>query len=213
MNYDKVLSKAVNRKWPTPDRKEWWWTKFSAARRARTRKLSEAQNHRCAFCSRETYLSDSEREDRYHKLSKGLLATLEHVIPQAQGGTDSPANGVMSCHECNSRRGTMDAWEFFEVRSDPKKWLAHLSVSKKLMKQIKEKTPEMQAKKESRREMIAYELAVACFLDPDFKVRFDAVMVEFTRRMNIMAPKYAKASEKRNKRRKTFQNAVKAANG
>ena len=122
MNYDKVLGKAVHRKWPTPAQKEWWWTKFSAARRRRTAKLSEAQNHRCAFCACDTYLGPGDYKTGMSE--KRHLATLEHVKTQSEGGSDAPSNCVMSCNECNRLRGTMDAWKFYELRSDPEAWLA-----------------------------------------------------------------------------------------
>jgi hypothetical protein len=37
-------------------------------------------------------------------------ATVDHVVPQASGGTDDPANVVLACLDCNSRKGD-EVWE------------------------------------------------------------------------------------------------------
>lgn len=171
MNYSNVLRNAVHRKWPTPELKEWWWTKFSAARRARTARLSEAQNHRCAFCGVLTYLRE---EDFLPGMSrKRHLATLEHVKPQSEGGTDSPHNGVMSCSECNHLRATMDAWEFYDIRKDPKAWLAWLRKRHDVYTGPPKERLKSEEERERRRQTISYNMAVACLMDPDFQDRFN----------------------------------------
>jgi len=38
--------------------------------------------------------------------------TLEHFIPQSQGGTYSLENTTIACAACNHERGTTDAWIF-----------------------------------------------------------------------------------------------------
>lgn len=209
MNYDKVLGKAVHRKWPKPTQKEWWWTKFSAARRKRTAKLSEAQNHRCAFCGGDTYLS---AEDFKRGMSeKRHLATLEHVKTQSDGGSDAPSNCVMSCNECNRLRGTMDAWKFYELRIDPEAWLAWV----KRKRHMKSLTPKVRLKseeeRESRRQRISYELAVACFLNPEFKARFDVALAWVEGVAERGAEGRNKENKRRNARRELLRRAEKAA--
>ena len=43
-------------------------------------------------------------------------ATLEHVVPQCQGGPNEDWNLVMACHRCNALRD-IQGWEEFEVRA------------------------------------------------------------------------------------------------
>ena len=60
-----------------------------------TVRLSEAQNHRCPYCGGDMIL------ERGYPHS----ATVEHVIPRSQGGTNCWLN-VVAAHEiCNQRRG------------------------------------------------------------------------------------------------------------
>lgn len=205
MNYGKVLSKAVHRKWPTDSQKEWWWTKFSAARRVRTARLSEAQNHRCAFCGVLTYLSEADFQPGMSR--KRHLATLEHVTPQSEGGTDSPQNCVMSCDECNRLRGTMDAWQFWEVRNDPKAWLAWLKRRPSMQSSPKTGRLKSEEERERRRQQISFNMAVACLLDPDFKARFDVAMVMVEEAMANYAITTAKETRRKNGRRELLRRA------
>jgi hypothetical protein len=41
------------------------------------------------------------------KPKSGKRATVEHVIPKSQGGTNLLDNLVAACHDCNQRRGVM----------------------------------------------------------------------------------------------------------
>lgn len=58
----------------------------------RTR-LSEAQNHRCCYCTRLTYQKVGKEQ-----------ATIEHVIPRSRGGPHTFDNTVMACRRCNNNR-------------------------------------------------------------------------------------------------------------
>ncbi len=42
-------------------------------------------------------------------------ATLDHVIPRSEGGTNQPSNLVTSCMRCNRGRGDGDVWRFAGV--------------------------------------------------------------------------------------------------
>lgn len=63
-------------------------------------RLSEAQNHRCAYCGCDI------RE----------AASADHVEPQSRGGSDDWLNLVAACVPCNSSKGRMSASIFFELR-------------------------------------------------------------------------------------------------
>lgn len=63
----------------------------------RTR-LAESQNWRCCWCGRHTSIKRGRRDS----------ATVEHVLPKSQGGTDDWENLAMGCARCNSSRGSDD---------------------------------------------------------------------------------------------------------
>lgn len=93
------------------------------AKKKRLRSLSGEQGHRCAYCSEKTWLPSDEKE-RWH--SKGKRATIEHLKPQAHGGTYARINTVMACHKCNSKRpNDLTPEQFFELINDPVKWQAY----------------------------------------------------------------------------------------
>ena len=52
-------------------------------------------------------------------------ATLDHLIPQALWGTDSPGNIVLSCKECNNIRGiiTIKYKTLLKPNNIPEKWI------------------------------------------------------------------------------------------
>ena len=76
----------------------------------RTR-LAEAQNWRCCWCGRYTSIFRNRRNS----------ATIEHVLPKSQGGTDDWENLAMSCARCNSNRGSKDAETFVPPVRDKKR--------------------------------------------------------------------------------------------
>lgn len=57
-------------------------------------RLAEAQNWKCCWCGRETTEVSGKKNS----------ATLEHIVPRCQGGTDDPDNLAMACSRCNSKR-------------------------------------------------------------------------------------------------------------
>lgn len=42
--------------------------------------------------------------------------TVDHVLAQAKGGTDDPANLVSACSQCNSAKGSMPVGSFLLTR-------------------------------------------------------------------------------------------------
>ena len=67
--------------------------------------LGTAQNWKCCFCGVEM----CRHGPRWRN------PTLEHVIPKSLGGPDHPDNYAVSCHRCNTRRGTLSYEEFMET--------------------------------------------------------------------------------------------------
>lgn len=82
------------------------WRNIPCHKRQRFReRLSEAQNHRCAYCGR--------------NIKK--RATVDHIIPLVHGGEPlSPDNAVAACRKCNERRGSMNAYRFYRLVQERK---------------------------------------------------------------------------------------------
>lgn len=77
--------------------------------------LFDQQSGHCDYCDRKTHQG-------VYGLPKELLATLDHVIPVSQNGSDNISNLVMACKECNDTRGAMDAERFREIRQNEIQW-------------------------------------------------------------------------------------------
>ena len=70
-------------------------------------RLSEAQNHRCAYCQlpiHATSCSHYKDSDR---------ATADHIVPRAYLGPDDPENMVAACVRCNLAKGPRNAKAFY----------------------------------------------------------------------------------------------------
>lgn len=93
-------------------------------------RLSEAQNHRCCYCGRPTWLGMSETP-----LDGRLRATVEHVVSKSSfrgiglEGFDRweahshEGNLACACKECNNSRGdAVSAEAFHAIRNDPGAW-------------------------------------------------------------------------------------------
>lgn len=76
----------------------------------RTR-LAESQNWRCCWCGRHTSIFRNRRDS----------ATIEHVTPKSEGGTDDWENLAMSCARCNSTRGSQSSETFVPPTKNQKK--------------------------------------------------------------------------------------------
>jgi 5-methylcytosine-specific restriction endonuclease McrA len=64
---------------------------------------------RCAYCG----VPVRPRAKGLHRAPD--LATLDHLIPRAEGGRTTPENLALACHACNNARGTMSV-EAFRAR-------------------------------------------------------------------------------------------------
>ena len=72
-------------------------------------RLFIAQKRRCYYCARKLALP---KPVKYFTMQP-YHATLDHIIPQAMGGSRGPTlNCVVACHQCNQERGTKDARVF-----------------------------------------------------------------------------------------------------
>lgn len=80
-------------------------TSSGEARRLWRKHIKESWENKCAYCESEENL------------------TIDHVIPQSKGGTDTTKNVVCSCHSCNQSKGhtPWEEWylsqEFFNAQN------------------------------------------------------------------------------------------------
>lgn len=65
-------------------------------------RLSEAQNHRCCYCSVEMTFD----------IHCDTSVTRDHVIPRVFNGQTEWDNLVAACERCNNLRGNMEAYHF-----------------------------------------------------------------------------------------------------
>lgn len=81
------------------------WYMESSQKRAIRRTLMLEQNGACIYCRREM-TTDWQHE------RKARFATLDHLVPIAQGGTNDPANLVLCCRLCNNVKADSTLEEF-----------------------------------------------------------------------------------------------------
>jgi len=79
----------------------YWAIKYAKWIYLRTR-LAEAQNWKCCWCGHDC------NDIAGHKRQ----ATVEHVTPKSEGGTNDPDNLAMACASCNNKRGSMEIETF-----------------------------------------------------------------------------------------------------
>lgn len=81
------------------------WLEFRRA--LLTRKQAEEGDLVCRYCGRKGLVV--EVADDATKAQMRHLATLDHVIPKSQGGTDYESNLVVACYPCNQRKADNEA--------------------------------------------------------------------------------------------------------
>jgi len=170
-----LIDAAVLLKFSSPEAKEVWYTKLSRVRKMKCVKLSVEQDFKCFYCERECWLTPDQREgassgDKAWRLGATRSATLEHLTPQSQGGTDSLKNLVMACHKCNSDRGVMPWETFLEMRRDPEKWA---DWRKTRAHAKSERDTDRSVRSDNRYTKKAAELAVLFFHFPNLIIIFD----------------------------------------
>lgn len=69
---------------------------------------------RCVYCGRDVIVTtDPEIVSRFKTRP---IASIDHIIPRCEGGTNEEDNLVTACRRCNLERGTMDAFEYLAIR-------------------------------------------------------------------------------------------------
>ena len=86
---------------PVDELKNKWWKKVALHAKIREKIFAGREKIHCCHCSR---LIPMDR------------ATIEHIIPQSGGGGYEPTNITVACVKCNSRRGSIDFYEYRHKR-------------------------------------------------------------------------------------------------
>lgn len=92
---------------------DWYWISRAEEVKLLKIRVSEAQNHRCAYCYKDMVL---ESPTIYGYKNPNNLATLDHYIPKFYGGPLTYDNAVAACLKCNTSRGSRPAMEFFKEK-------------------------------------------------------------------------------------------------
>ncbi|MFA5490291.1 MAG: HNH endonuclease [Candidimonas sp.] len=108
-----VLVDYLNSILPTKIEKFNW--RFRNTNKIRLYRLSEEQNHRCAYCGCHVILP---QDDHFDDAQDPKSATIDHVIPISLGGSNFDHNCVVSCYRCNSLKNSMDAMAFYHMVQD-----------------------------------------------------------------------------------------------
>lgn len=74
-------------------------TSSAEAKRLWRKHIKEQWNHKCAYCESEENL------------------TIDHIVPQSRGGSDTTKNVVCCCHSCNQNKGH-EHWKLWYVQQD-----------------------------------------------------------------------------------------------
>lgn len=81
-------------------------------------RLSEAQNHHCAYCG--VIMEHRGIYNPHDYSANGLLSplstTIDHIIPQCKGGKWTYNNCVAACAKCNNERSNKDPYQFFRAK-------------------------------------------------------------------------------------------------
>lgn len=94
--------------------------RLTRVRAAKRQRLWVAQDGKCHYCDSETILPRQGA-----KYSGSKLATLDHIITQTEGGTDSLRNMVVACSDCNNKRGNLPYEYFVHLMKCPEAMAAH----------------------------------------------------------------------------------------
>lgn len=86
---------------------EWRFKSFEKLRKKFL--LAEAQNYRCAYCHIEMTIEGN---------NDGTSVSVDHVVPRCRGGKCRWSNEVAACRDCNTARGDIDAFEFYQMVQD-----------------------------------------------------------------------------------------------
>lgn len=107
------MIKRLNKPFHVRVRTDKVYSRLTRYRRRKCWALSEAQNHHCAYCGKDTHFGDTDSMDR---------ATLDHLIPVCKSSvqTNKDENLIMACAHCNALRGHMDPMKFYnKIRCKP----------------------------------------------------------------------------------------------
>jgi 5-methylcytosine-specific restriction endonuclease McrA len=83
--------------------------KQRAEKRALQQQAFIRENGRCFYCEKEVF--SRQGRSRY-AVDRHDDATIDHIVPQSEGGQNDLGNIVLACRRCNGKRGTSPADHF-----------------------------------------------------------------------------------------------------
>jgi len=86
-------------------------------RRQRLIRLSGEQNHQCCYCGQKTWHPEINDGGDVNQ-SRRRRATIEHIVPQTNGGGEGKHNLIMACAQCNNSRGELPLEDFVALISN-----------------------------------------------------------------------------------------------
>lgn len=155
--------------------------RLTLVRAAKRQRLWVEQDGKCHYCDQETILPRSGQNNR-----GGNVATLDHIITQSNGGTDSLNNLVVACHTCNSNRLDMDYEIFYNLMKTPGAWKEHCAE----MARQKAARDEERRKANLRRheELLAMEKAAASARQMERLRKHAPNVIKFAQREGFILP-------------------------
>ncbi len=103
----------------------------------RLKRLHDAQDGKCYWCRRPMLLWWAV-DNKFYRKNRKITATVEHLLPQAHGGTSHVGNLAAACYECNTIRAT--------IAHDAFKWVSSIPARFERFKYLKKKRRELAMK-------------------------------------------------------------------
>ena len=72
------------------------------------------QNGLCGYCGTDKMFLRHTVPKKFYQGNRHLVATFDHIVAKAKGGTYKYTNGVCACARCNTIKADMSVEEFFE---------------------------------------------------------------------------------------------------
>lgn len=79
--------------------------KNSARRRRGVKRMFNTQDGKCCYCGQPMWLHFEHPDRKLTSRNRKTMATVEHIIPTAMGGSNRKENLILSCYRCNQIRG------------------------------------------------------------------------------------------------------------
>jgi len=100
-----------------------------SVRQRRLKRFYDQQNGKCYWCENDMVLWWAV-DSKFYSKHFGTTATIEHLLPRADGGSSRVSNLAAACNDCNAIRST--------IAHDAFKWVASVPARFARFKRLKE---------------------------------------------------------------------------